>query len=90
MVLLLLEYVQIFTAFRFGYVGETDFVQNFLGNVQRHLGARIAQIGGAGPLLTLLLQSNLIQKVTRHKKKYVNVQTNWYWPKWPTNADREK
>lgn len=53
--------MQIFTAFGLGYVGETNLVQDFLGNVQRHLGPGVPQVGGAGPFLTLLLEANLIR-----------------------------
>lgn len=52
--------MQIFTAFGLGYVGETNLVQDFLCNVQRHLGPGVPQVGGAGPFLTLLLEANLI------------------------------
>lgn len=52
--------MQIFAAFRFGNVGETNFVQNFLRNVQRHLGPRVAQIRCAGTLFPLLLQAYLL------------------------------
>lgn len=54
-----LQHVQVFTALRLGDVGEADLVQDLFGDVQRHLGARVAQVGGAGALLALLLEADL-------------------------------
>lgn len=66
--------MQVLATFRLGYVAQADFLQNLLGQVQRHVRPRVSHFArgtcGGRLFVALLLQPDLLENAD---KQFVDV-----------------